>query len=257
MTKLEQSAKMKAWLPKNALEQCSPEPVLVRALEHWRAHWLATAEVSIAPIYQDNCPLLPSSMKWRSTPDVSLAWREGAQWTLAGAMLGQALAPASLLPTDRQLLGAIAENAIDDLVRRFGALAGEDTDVETRGSAPVDLNACSWWEISLGAGKPIFKLALAPERLVQLMKQDLGASERPVLGSIRRGLGGQTVSLAAELGRCRLSLADLRELGVGDVLVLETKADQPVQLAVDGRSTPFRANLEAGDDGAAKLILVS
>lgn len=245
---------MKTWLPESALEQCSPEPLLLRVLRQWGGHWLVDGEPGVAPIYYDNCPLPSASVKWRSSDIASIAYRDGSLWALASAMLGCSIVPVSLQPSDRKILELLTGTAIDDLLHRLTELVSPTAKASAPSSSPVELDGCAWWEVSLAPGKLLFKLAITSDLLVQLIKRELPVADKIALGSIAEGLAGQNVALSAELGRCDISLADLKGLGVGDVLVLDRLTEAPVDVIVNDRSAPFRASLDERDGYATLTI---
>lgn len=242
---------MQSWLPPSALEQCSPEPLLAGVLQQWSDHWLVDARPGLVALYQDDWPLFSASLKWRSTGGHCIAYREPAH-VLASAMLGCSIIPATLQPTDRRILEAMTRAAIDDLLRRVGAISGADS--QEISSSPIDPATCAWWEISLGAGKPVFKLAICTSALAHMIKQALPKAKQAALEPVRSGLGKQDVRLEAHLGCCSISLAELKELGVGDVLVLDQLTETPIAVMVDRRPTPFRATLDEIDGRAALVV---
>lgn len=242
---------MKSWLPESALEQCSPEPLLGRVLRQWSDHWLIDAEPGLVALYQDDWPLFSASLKWRSSGGHCIAYREPAH-VLASAMLGCSIMTATLQPTDRRILEAMTRTAIDDLLRRVGEISGVDS--QEISSSPIDPATCAWWEISLGAGKPAFKLAVCTSALAHMIKSGLPKAEQVALEPVRSGLAKQDVRLEAHLGRCSINLAELKELGVGDVLVLDQLTDTPITVMIDSRPSLFRANLDE-IEGRAMLVV--
>lgn len=168
-------------------------------------------------------------------------------------MLDHSIAPASLRPSDRKILEALAATAVDDLLCRLSEL-DRAKELGDLCSLPIDLKGCAWWEVRVAAGKPMFKLALSESLLVKIIKRGLPVAEKIALGSIAEGLAEQNVTLSVELGRCSISLADLKELGVGDVLVLDRLSQAPVDVMVDDRSALLYANLEDSDGCTALTI---
>lgn len=242
---------MQSWLPESALEQCSPEPLLGRVLQQWSEHWLNDARPELVALYQDDWPLFSASLKWRSSGGHCIAYREPAH-VLASAMLGCSITAATLQPTDRRILESLTTAAVDDLLGRVADISGGERQLLS--SSPIDPATCAWWEISLAPGKPAFKLAVDTSALAHMIKSGLPKAEQAALEPVRSGLARQDVRLEAHLGRCSISLAELKELGVGDVLVLDQLSDTPIAVMVDSRPTPFRANLDE-IEGRAVLVV--
>jgi len=244
---------MRAWLPANALDESAVEALLLPAIREWGRHWLVDGDVGLAPMFQDDWPAAAASAQWRSIGAIaSVPAGEPACCLLASAMLGCTVASTSLQPTDRKIIERIATAAIDDLLTRLAKLAAAP--VERIRAAPVDLESCHWWELSLGRLRRGVKLAVSSEALITLLTSTLPKSDKVSLGSLDEALGRQQVPLSVGLGNCAISFADLNDLGTGDVLVLDTDTEAPIPLFVSSCPSHLRGRLE-DDAGQAKFTL--
>jgi hypothetical protein len=75
--------------------------------------------------------------------------------------------------------------------------------------------------------------------------------------SRRAAVEGSMVTLAAIVGSCEISATDLAGLGVGDVLVSDTRIDQPLCLAIGAGtgSTPFAKASPVRRDGRIAVVV--
>ncbi len=94
----------------------------------------------------------------------------------------------------------------------------------------------------LGAGAAPLVLAL-PYAMLEPLRERLGApqaapvsggSDREWLAAISGAVRHAQVDVSAELGRHEISARELLQLGVGDVVPLDVRGDDPVALRVDG-----------------------
>jgi len=92
--------------------------------------------------------------------------------------------------------------------------------------------------------------------LAKLVKGQVGSVPTALkLQSMDVGLARQPVALAALLGRCELSVADLSGLTAGDVLVLDRKLDELLDLSIDGRPKAGRCAIEQVGSGLALKVV--
>ena len=248
------SIEPKAWLPSDALARDRLEPIVNRVLSEWSEHWFARARASAAPAFQDDWPRANTEAGWRSClPVASILCTPSAQGLIAGAMLGVNVPQGMLQPSDRDIVEQLATTSLDDLLRRVSRLATgtSGSEIDERS---IDVEDCSWWDVSLGARKGVFKLAILASAMIEIAKRDLPRATTPALGRLADGLKNQRIEIAADLGRCRVSLAELQEMSVGDVLVLDSSSAEPLDLTINGSRLPLRASLEAGED-ATVLVL--
>lgn len=245
------------WLPPEALAPERLEPALDQLLQEWSGQWLVSLRARAAPAVQDHCPKTGNEWGWRSSlPHVSIAWTPGGPASVAGAMLGTNVPPGELQGSDRRIIESLGNACVDDLLQRVAKLVSGSGKTSQIVQQKIDLDACSWWEISLGTGKPAFKLALSELGKTRIIKRALPSAERLKLGSLSAALARQEVKIAAGLGRCSLTLAELQGLEIGDVLVLDRSPDRPVELLINGSSSPFCASLDVSGS-AAELIIAS
>lgn len=245
----------KAWLPADALSPERVQPLLARMVADWSSHWFAKAEASIGPSFQDDWPARSAEAGWRSIPGAAaLALTPMAESSMAGAMLGANVPQNSMQGGDRLIVAHLAASSADDLLKRLGKIAfGAVPQID---QSSGELEGCTWWDISMGARKGALKLALHNDAALQMVKRQLSKAPAPRLDMLAKGVARHEIQIAADLGRCELSLAELEELAIGDVLVLDRAPAEPVPLLIDGAHSSLRGSLETKDERPV-LILAS
>lgn len=246
----------RAWLPPDALSSERVRPLLAGIIKDWSGHWFARAEASAASFYQDDWPRRSADAGWRSCSGVaSLSLTPLGEVAIAGAMLAANVPQGSIGPSDRQVIEHLAIACADDLLKRIGRIALGPSAVPPIEGSPIDLEDCTWWDVSLGARKGVLKLALVGDAALQMIKRQLPKAPTTLIDPVAKGLAKQRVEVAADLGRSRLSLAELEDLAIGDVLVLDRLAAQPVPLLIEGAPSPLRASLES--EGERPLLILA
>jgi flagellar motor switch/type III secretory pathway protein FliN len=103
------------------------------------------------------------------------------------------------------------------------------------------------------AGRALLQLTLGEPSALRLLvelpeTQRAAAARRPVpLGSARTAIGQQPVTLEVRLGEAEIALGALATLAVGDVLVLDRRLDEGVELRLDEQRLPCAAYLGSVD----------
>jgi hypothetical protein len=246
----------RAWLPKDAIAPERIRPAIDQLMTEWGRAWLAESRPLLKTAFQYDWPSASTSANWRSAAGVvSLELTRVVQAVIAGAMLGVTVPSGSLQALERTIIEDIARAAADDLLVRFVGLTGLKVEACELSDQAIDLSSCSWWSVGLGVGKPGFKFALSDSALIAISKRALAPARRSRPVSLREALALHEIKVSASLGRCALSLADLKGLAVGDVLVLDRAVEGPLEINVDGRPSLLRASLEA-EDGKATIALL-
>ena len=254
----------RSWLPASALQTGAVEALLGDILRGWSRDWLARGSLTLSGrlLQSDRASAIGDEIRWfvrgRS---LALSVPASAQLMLVRAMLDAAEGDALTTDDDRRVADDLSRVALDDLRSRLGSFGREDDGrwTELPSGEPAEL--LDRWEvaISLGAGVPLLKLALSNDAVIAAIKGALPPPEASRQVSPRRaGLLAQPVEVSARIGHARVSLADLAELGAGDVIVLDAGLDDPATLAIDARPRPdFACSVERRDQGFALQLLTS
>jgi flagellar motor switch/type III secretory pathway protein FliN len=235
------------WLPPGAACGGLLRPALQSALEAWSAHWFAARALSVGRIAERGA----AGEGWRHrghrtatrTPKPSMA-------KLMEAALDLRLAAGTLTDRDRDLLDRLTEAVIEDLCNRVeAALEIDETDV-------LDDQNHEWLEVSVaeGVGPDLFWLALPIPVLARACRKAAGRPSRlQPLAPLRTPLAEVPVLLEATIGHVEVSMPDLAALQPGDILVLSTPIDQPVEVSLQGSSHVLARARLADEDGELAL----
>ncbi len=217
---------VRAWLPVDTAPPPALDTMLAEGVRGWSRRWFA----GDAPVLQ---PLAPQPLN-------RLAWRE----LDGGMMLG--CGPNALTETgarmldvpatdrsaeDIALLEAVAEPCLIDLRATLAALIQAPRHAEWR---PVA--AGPQWSAAIGDGPASLAVGLSQERFAMLVRRNLPPCPPRPLGSAAAALASIPITVGAAVGRISIRVADLSALTVGDILVLDQRAADPVPIAVDGRA---------------------
>lgn len=216
------------WLPDGAITAAAVRRVLAPALADWSATWFvrSTAQPSdIEPMKLP--PILANTVITAGQGSVLAAIPLSAASRLSAVALAVDI-PDERTAIDEALLHALAHRMLDDLARTVAKTLGPaDTDGD---DAQI---ACG---IVLGAVRGLV-LQLKRGTVVAAMRRLMPAAPPRSRRTDRHdALRASSLRIVAHLGKARLTVEALRNLNIGDVLVLEKKIDAPVDLVADGSS---------------------
>lgn len=238
-----------SWLPPGAASGGLLRPTLQSAVEGWSAHWCATRSFSVARLTERGAAKASDGWISRSS-STAVRILKPASTRLVEAALDLRPGVEGLTDRDRRLADRLVENLIEDLCARIEAAL----DIEDR--TPVDGQAGDWVEIVIneGVGSDLFSVALPIPALAVACRKAAGAVPRLTpLAPLSPALSDVQVLLEATLGRLELSMPELAGLEPGDVLVLPTRVDQPIEVSLHGSSQTVAHARLADQDGEFAL----
>lgn len=231
----------RSWLPAAALQTGAVEALLADVVRGWSRDWLARRSLALSGRLARTDGGVPSGDEahWFALGEaIALSAPESARLVLARALLDAADGDTPATDDDRRLVDNLVGTALDDLRGRLSSLGGGEGERWSELSAGERPRLDDRWEvaISLGVGVPLLRLAMSNDALVAVIKGTLPRPEKAGPTSPpAAGLRGHVVEVSARVGHARVSLAELAELGAGDVIVLDSGLTDPVTLAIDAR----------------------
>lgn len=243
------------WLPAAAHDRLTLADDIAGVVSVWSEQWW-----SIGQLRLDRPPSADTQ------PAAGLSWRKVASGLAIGVqdrafltgLLGEPVPEAPCTPADEKLLDALRDAAVGDLRQRmlkilqlnpaeaFSPRTARDHEVVRPFSGTI---------VS-AVGESVLGFSIAADAIVRLIKGDLPPlSVRPPLDRLVSAVEVQRLSLAVSVGRCPISVRDLRGLAPGDVLILETAVDQPLPIIIDGAATRVASgHLSRSDSGLALTL---
>lgn len=231
-----------SWLPDSVLTDVrSAEPV-ARCLLDWSNAWLCTYRLSAPPRWEkpegDGSSF--SFGECATGRGFRLMLRENGRSLLASLMLGREIGERDLRSAgDHAVIQDITARAIDDLERMLGEVFASPR------SAPL----ADFTNRQADQGDDIFCLPLAPGANSALL---IIQASRPAVAGLAASWAGpprkaspldprqaavetQPLKLSGQIGTRRLPLAEIEQLGLGDVLLLEHEVSAPIHACIEGQ----------------------
>lgn len=216
---------VRAWLPKGAFSlqavgQCLSEP-----LAAWSARWFVRGAVAVAAVHGEDAashPPAPHSVTVDGA-HAALELSGRGKRRLLEAALDTDLAERPLSDGDRRLLDGFARTILDDLAVR----------VEGMFEAPADGDAADRIVCTITLGtSDVLTVSVASADLVPLLKKRAPAAQASTAATVRRSeaLRRTKLDMHGFLGRAEIAMHELKELAAGDILVLDRKLTEPVEL---------------------------
>lgn len=257
---------VREWLPYNALTHDIVGETIERAVVQWSERWFVGAHacvkglkpVSGAPRHEDDAG-------WRVYGQVvALQAGRNALADMVDAAMDIDTETMILTEGDKYLRAALEQQILTSLAWELEqAFDLPRSRPESASSRPESI-----WDpladgggviVSLAArsGRDILTAAVPVDLVLPKIKAYLGpAARRPEpLRPLGAALGSANITIEALVGKATLTLTELSDLVVGDVLVLDRTMDQPVDIAAAGSHQIFaKAMLTNVDDGIALVF---
>lgn len=191
--------------------------------------------------------------------ELAVAVPDASRLAIACAMLDRPIDDATLTDADRRTIADLATACLDDLCRRLAEmfrLPGDARWSQLEGEMLPLIDRPRGCGIGVNGRTPLLQVVAGTDLLIASIKAGLIP---PLPGSplqpIASGLAAQSIMVAAVLGRCQLTLADMAGLSAGDVLVFDRATDASLPLAIDGRTQGGRCSVEQSNDGLQLKLL--
>jgi hypothetical protein len=163
------------------------------------------------------------------------------------------------VPEAGSIAGGVIDDALDALAGAIAGGAVARAPEQPPATTWAKGSGAAWLELSIGratlgwiAEAPLVRDWLAAAGRVPR------AAPRVPLTSPQHGLGRERIEVRVWLGRTELDLGTLHSLATGDVIVLDSRIDEPLGVSVGGRDVAPRAHLgESGGRKAVRLALTA
>jgi flagellar motor switch/type III secretory pathway protein FliN len=223
------------WLPTEAFSESAVKAALAGPVERWSKRWFAKGAAGVGTVHPAEIAE-PSAQSRIVTGMLAQAELTGrGKRVLLEAALDVELAGQTLSEGDHAVLEAFAGAALQDLVSVLD---------ETFRSAADDAGPRLRIALTLG-GSDLLAVTVPRYAIVPALRARLGAARntKDVLKSRLGALASTNVTAEAVLGLAELSFADLNNLGVGDVVILDRALQDPVDLRLSGGQRIGRGKL--------------
>ncbi|PSJ42200.1 FliM/FliN family flagellar motor C-terminal domain-containing protein [Allosphingosinicella deserti] len=252
------------WLPPQAMTGALLLPRLGDTLAGWCARWFSRGSFDADGGFgqlESKASAAPDDADTRFREEgLAMILSQESRIAIAGLMLDRPLTAPDLSPSDRKVAAVLVDRAVEDLCRGLSGLFGLPATGAWRRGEPVGprFRHLSQIELRQTDGAAAIVLVVATDLLVGAIKAAAASTlPAPALGSIGGALASQEVSLSAFLGPSEMTLGDLADLAIGDIVLLDTPSAAPLPIALDGVPTSGRCRLEQGETGLGLKILNS
>jgi len=245
--------KLRDWLPAEAAERSAVRGPVEEVVAEWSSHWFARGELSLSGWALAPRPRPAGDAGWRDCGGgVEASCSSRASVRLAGMALDARLEQLDLNDRDRSLTSAFSRRMVDDLGQRLRRLLGVERDVPEVTATDRRVVAT----ISDGADA-LLSLAIPFPLLIGLCRRVLPKPGPAMKISDPRlqALGPTTLRLDATLGSATLSLSEVRDLAVGDILLLDRTLGDAADLSLARSRTVVARGVLTETDGHVALIL--
>lgn len=241
------------WLPGDVILYDNVTQAIDSAISRWSSRWFVGSYARISE--RAHLPSLPHERGvdegWRVFRSaIAVRAIPASLSRLMRQALGIGAEVPDLTPSDRLLLDALSQKILENLVEELtqALLPTARSIFASEGGLSLSLTDPQ--------GHDLLTVFLPADLLLSWLKSQL---QPPVRGGtlvpLRSSLTDVSVRLKALVGRMELSLSELSELAVGDVLVLDTALDQPLEIVSASTSQAMaKGHLSQTGDGLEIVI---
>ena len=226
------------WLPREALRESAVTAVVAAPVEEWSHRWFVDREITTSVLRQENADGASSpkpALRFQK-PGLLVELPPRGKRHLLEALLDVELTTETLSEGDRHVLDVLAGEVAEDLA---ASLAKDLGNVESGGDQVRIAIAI--------AENNVLQVSIAQHGLVPLVKRNLGRTVRPhgPLGNRLKAIHPTRLIARGVLGRVELTVTELKDLAVGDVLILDRSLNEPAELhAADSGRLIARGKLQ-------------
>ena len=218
------TAEVRSWLPASTLGLDTVGPALAPMLDAWTDAWFRQARAELVECQQtDRTPAQQAAAQRISLESSScfIDLSARAKRCVLEAVLGIDLAEVTLAEADHRLLDSFAADIGEDLLKRIDP-------------APLPAKG-TLVRLELKLNHEALLILHCPNCvLISAIKaQARHPNDKPMTLERRwNAVGSASITAAALAGRAQLSIDELDGLGVGDVVILDRRADDPIDLVL-------------------------
>lgn len=226
------------WLPPGCIESAAVARPFADAVAQWAEHWFAAEPWSAVGGWQSD-DAVASGGGWtalRSAPQLTLLGTDRAALRTASAVLGLP-EQQRYTEADLRVLRRLASRVFDDLEQRIAALVG----IHGGGASGFPAQ----YVLMIGPGdSPVIALRCNAAQLIPVARRAFPALlDKTALADRLSACDDHRVPIAAVLGSANLTIEQIAQFEVGDVIVLDQSSDDPVPLAIADNPTAMRCLL--------------
>jgi hypothetical protein len=251
------------WLPPGAIDGAGVRDRVADAVGDWSARWFAASRVQVSDLVQAKGGARDDADgDWRvHRGGIALRQSRMMSQRLQEQALGQSFDGLLLSEVDRRVLAGFSQALMSDLTESLEILFGLTGEARPTPAVVPDLfGPQGGFVFTLSDGRdPLLSVGVPAAAMVALAKSALPPPPRPARpgGTLVAALASTGVTLEACLGRADLSLAEVRDLARGDVIVLDTALNDGGEITLSGEDAPFLHAALGHLDGHLALTILA
>ena len=229
------------WLPETCFESPAATGLFAEAVLQWSAHWFGAREWHPADTWQAvGADHAENWTRLRTMPAGTIIGRDRATLLLALGALGLP-DQQRFTEADLRLLRRLAARILDDLQERIARLCNA--------SAAASSADGPQFVLPIGpAGDAVIALQFPAGQLAPVVKAAFPAVYTGGrLVAPARACDAQQIEVSAFLGTAQLSIEQIAQFEIGDVIVLDREISSPVTLELSGQTTDLACQIVERD----------
>lgn len=231
-------ASVRPWLPTGALNDGALATAVRETGSAWASRWFVEQRAlseKLTPI-KERTKIRGDHCTWAIGTDLTFSIDQASLQKVALSMLSLPLPRGQTLkPRDIDTLASVARSAIVDLATSVGTLFQIGASPSLSGARDIERGGIKI-TITAGGNGPTFDIYASEAATTTARKALTKRSKTHTrLSSIHSGLSKQNVSVGARLGESKMSLPELANLALGDIVVIDRGPEDQFELTINGQ----------------------
>lgn len=238
------TTRFKPWLPQEALIDGALEERLRELVAEWSGHWLVDqldCGISLAVGGQEPSGIEPAALHWiDEDKTISACVNASAVQALGIRLMGSpAQSEGDLNQAAMQTLSALVRRSFDDLHERLLALLNVPATMELTPATQAKSRSDYVLAIKFLGVDAVLDYRFDQDFWVRARKAIVQVPARQIdLGTLDQAMEGQVLNIGSWVGKGSITLAEAETISVGDVLVLDSRPDEPMKVTIDKKIVP-------------------
>lgn len=228
------------WLPENAINKQHIEGYVSSALNKWAGNWIdGNIDVSVEEQQADiSDHIRCGNIIWGDFENgcIILTGKNFPERFIFDVISGKAKTDPTL--SDKFLSQRVwdkAASSIQETMALSHSLDLECGRVEHEALKSADSNAWRCINIKIRSTSLSFKLLLSRSFLIGCRKRELKICDISTpMQSIAHAIGKETVMVGAKIGYAKAKLSDVKTLGLGDIILVNSSISEPLHVTLNG-----------------------
>lgn len=227
------------WLPDNALQDEKINRTINNYILDWSTTWFVSTKCHIQSkskyLKLNNLTNNNVIHNYQHAEGLHISVPENSLIQIASAMVDKTINSRNLRKSDLILCNQLAQNCITELCKKLAISFNINEKLWVYSTQNSSETYYYSEPITDTKGNHYLQFSATKSMIINLLKSLISAPRQlPDCCGLDDALSDQITRLFARVGDVKLTVSDIKDLNVGDIISFDTAVDQPLDLIIDG-----------------------